>query len=336
VKNRILICIGLLFSILVISCEEKRSNEKEPIKIPIIFDTDANNELDDQHALAYLLFNSKTFDVKGITTNATYNGGNIDEHNQEAERVMKLSKAENKTFLLKGANANFIAIEDSLHLAKYDGYKAINFMITEAHKATKSDKLVLLAVGKLTNVALAVKKDPSIINKVRLVWLGSNYPEQGEYNLDNDIPAMNYLLSTSIIFEMVTVRYNKSTGTDAVKIYKNEVLKMKGLGPHIETPIIGRHGKKHSNFGDYAISLFKHTHYYGDPPARSLFDMAAVAIVKNPDWAIKTEIPSPIMVENKWVDQPDNTRKIFLWENFDKEKIMTDFYNSLKNYELLE
>ena len=29
--------------------------------IPVIFDTDANNELDDQHALAYLLLNDSTF-----------------------------------------------------------------------------------------------------------------------------------------------------------------------------------------------------------------------------------------------------------------------------------
>ena len=36
-------------------------------KIPVIFDTDANNELDDQHALAYLLFNADVFDIKGIT-----------------------------------------------------------------------------------------------------------------------------------------------------------------------------------------------------------------------------------------------------------------------------
>src|SRR4029453_2741022 len=36
-----------------------------------LVDTDANNELDDQHALAYLLFNGRSFDVEGITVNAT-------------------------------------------------------------------------------------------------------------------------------------------------------------------------------------------------------------------------------------------------------------------------
>ncbi|MEZ4826809.1 MAG: hypothetical protein R3C61_11045 [Bacteroidia bacterium] len=38
---------------------------KEKAKIPVIFDTDANNELDDQHALAYLLSNADVFNILG-------------------------------------------------------------------------------------------------------------------------------------------------------------------------------------------------------------------------------------------------------------------------------
>ena len=59
-------------------------------RIPVIVDTDANNELDDQHALAYVLLNGDTFDVKGVTVNATRGGGDIREHYEEARRVMAL------------------------------------------------------------------------------------------------------------------------------------------------------------------------------------------------------------------------------------------------------
>ena len=72
---------------------------------------------------------------------------------------------------------------------------------------------------------------------------------------------------------------------------------MPGLGPKAKTPIIGRHGEKFDNFGDYSVNLFTHIDYYGDPPVRSLFDMAAVAIVKNPAWAKATEIPCPTMID---------------------------------------
>ena len=53
-------------------------------RIPVIIDSDANNELDDQHAIAYLLFNGDIFDVKGITVNRTDNGGDVRTHHEEA------------------------------------------------------------------------------------------------------------------------------------------------------------------------------------------------------------------------------------------------------------
>lgn len=311
------------FAMLFCSC-----NSSE--KIPVIFDTDANNELDDQHALAYLLFNADVFDIKGVTVNTTYNGGNIEEQYAEAERVMQLCDWENKTPLLKGANGNFNQIKSTLNNPDYDGNKAVDFIIKQAKNYTK-EKLVVIAVGKLTNVALAVKKEPSIIKNIRLVWLGSNYPDPGEYNLDNDIPSMNYLLETDIDFEMVMVRYGKDSGTDAIRVSKDEALKnMPGLGPQITKPVTGRHGGEFNNFGDYSVNLFEHIEYHGDPPSRALFDMAAVAIVKNPEWAQTTKIPAPTMLDKKWVEQKDNFRKIIIWENFNQEKILADFYSSFK------
>jgi len=298
-------------------------------KIDVIFDTDANNELDDQQAMAYLFFNNSIFNTKAVTVNATYNGGNIDDQYAEAERIMQLCKVATKIPLLKGANKSFLEIKNELSNEQFDGYKAVNFIISEAEKHNKT-KLVVIAVGKLTNIALALKKAPSICNNIRVVWLGGNFPDPGEYNLENDIPSMNYILETTVDFEMVTVRYGKTTGTDAVSVTKEEVLKhMKGVGPKITNPIIGRHGGEFYRFGDYAIDLFEHVEYYGNPPSRALFDMAAVAIVKNPSWAKSTILNGQIMVDKKWVSKSNNSRKIVLWENFDKVKIINDFYNSM-------
>ena len=71
-----LIC---LFVVCSFSCFISCSSDKYT-KIQVIFDTDANNELDDQHALAYLLFNKQSFDVLGVTINSTYNGGEVQSH----------------------------------------------------------------------------------------------------------------------------------------------------------------------------------------------------------------------------------------------------------------
>ena len=311
--------ILLTIAVVTLSC----SSPVQQSRIPVIFDTDANNEVDDQHALAYLILNQETFDIKAITVNATYNGGDIEKQYAEAARVVQLTSPEYQIPLLKGANGSF---ESASGIS--DGEDAIARIISEA-KAVGSQKLVVLAVGKLTNVALALKHDPSITDNIKVVWLGSNYPDPGEYNLENDIPSMNYVLDSDVEFEMVMVRYGKDSGTDAVRVTKEEInAMMPGLGPKSETEVIGRHGGEFRTFGDYSVNLFDHIDYYGDPPSRALFDMAAVAIVKNPGWAEATEIPAPIMVEKEWVERPDNSRKIIIWENFDSEAIMKDFYAS--------
>ena len=102
--------------------------------LPLIIDTDANNEIDDQHALAYVLLNQKVFDVKGITVNATYNGGDIDQHLAEALRVVKLCGAEDKIKVLKGADQNFEKIRSYVKTPVFDGYEAVNFIISEANQ----------------------------------------------------------------------------------------------------------------------------------------------------------------------------------------------------------
>jgi purine nucleosidase len=317
--NYMLLLIGVS---LLFSCNANAA------KTRVILDTDANNELDDQHAIAYMLFNGNDFAVEGITVNRTRNGGAVEQHYKEAERVVKLCKLDQKIPIYTGANGNFNKIKDHVTEADFDGADAVDFIIQRA-KAKSRRRLVLLPVGKLTNIALALHKDPSIASKVRIVWLGSNYPNPGEYNQDNDVPSMNYILNTEVDFEIALVRYGKPSGTDAVRASMVEIKqRMPGLGPRIAQPVKGRHGNEFSCFGEYSIDLFKNM----KDESRALFDMAAVAIVKNPAWARASKIPSPQYVKGKWVERPGNPHKITLWQDFDKEKIMKDFYHSMEHY----
>ncbi|MCK5067556.1 MAG: nucleoside hydrolase [Bacteroidales bacterium] len=320
----------LIILALMAGCTSASETGNSDTGIPVIFDTDANNELDDQHALAYLLLNEEAFDVLGITVNATHSGGEIDEHVKEAQRVVDLVGWKEKVTVLKGANGNFPEIRKQLDQQEFDGSEAVDFIIEEAIKKRK-EPLVLLPVGKLTNVALALEKEPAIAKRIRIVWLGANYPDPGEYNLNNDTAAMNYILKTGAPFEMVTVRYGLPSGTYAVKAKrKNIYIRMPGLGPVVEEPVTGRHGDQFTCFGDYSVNLFRHIEHLEDGCFRSLFDMAAVAIVKDPAWAETTEIPCPIYIDNAWVEQPENSRKITIWENFNTEAIMADFYKTLE------
>lgn len=304
-------------------------------RIRVLLDTDANNELDDQHAIAYMLFNGQVFDVEGITVNRTRGGGDIDEQFAEAERVVKLTGLDGQVPLHKGASGSFDEIAPTMDQADFDGAAAVRFIIERAHAADPRP-LVLLPVGKLTNIALALRKDPSIAGKVRVVWLGSNYPERGEYNKENDPGSLTYVLDqTGVPFEIVTVRYGKPSGTDAVRASLAEIkARMPGKGPKVSPPVTGREGGSHISFGDYSVALFERIDLHGDPPSRALYDMAAVAIVKNPAWATARRIPAPKLEAKGWVDRPDHPRQVVVWENFDSAAIMADFYASMERYQL--
>lgn len=329
-----LICISVL---IFTGCSQQNDTESnkqtttsESELIPIIIDTDANNELDDQHAMAYLFFNDDLFNTIGVTVNATYSGGPIDQQVAEAERVMKLTDVMGHIPLLPGANGDFEEIRPNLNQPEYDGHAAVEFIIEEARKP-RGQKLILLPVGKLTNIALALEKAPDIKENVRIVWLGSNYPEPGEYNQENDIPSLNYILNQNVPFEIVMVRYGEPTGSDAVRATPAEIEEnMPGAGPEVD-PVTGRHGGEFTNFGDYSVNLFSEIELHGDPPSRALFDMVAVAILKNPNWGEATEIPAPIVDGEDWEERPNNDRTITIWENFDKEAILEDFYSTMQN-----
>ena len=319
--------IFLVMAILGTACQSpQKTKETQPPKLKILIDTDANNELDDQHALAYAFLNSEVFDVVGVTVNNTRGGNGIQGQYDEALRIIQLFNLDNKMPLLKGADKSYDEILPFLNEPHYDGKPAVDFIIQEAMKM-QGEKLVLLPVGKLTNIALAIKKEPKIVDKVRVVWLGANYPDPGEYNLDNDTTSVNPVIESGVPFEMVTVRYGMPTGTAAVTVTREEVQQnLAGKGPKSNSEITGRHGGTFTCFGDYAVNLFEHIELYGNPPSRSLFDMAAVAVVKNPLWAEQKEIPAPRLQGIDWVEQPENPIKIIVWENFNRDAIVNDFF----------
>lgn len=316
------------FSFLLLSCATNQ--EKDLSKIKILIDTDANNELDDQHALAYAFLNDDIFDVVGVTVNNTRNGYGIQGQYDEAERIIQLFDLEEAVPLFMGADKSYAEIAPTISEPNFDGHSAVDFIIREAMKV-EDEKLVLVPIGKLTNVALAILKEPQIIDKISVIWLGGNYPEPGEYNLENDTTSVNPVIQSGVDFEMVTVRYGKSSGTAAVAVTKEEIEQnMKGKGPVSCNTITGRHGGEFNRFGDYSANLFDEAEMYGNPPSRSLFDMVVLAVLKNENWGEKVEIPAPRLAGNSWIDQPENNHKIVYWQNFNSDAITNDLFQLME------
>jgi len=113
ISSKVLISISLVLLIVVLGCQRQDpatdltayntnlAADDGGHRIRLILDTDANSELDDQHAIAYMLFNGDVFDVEGITVNRTRRGGGIDKHIAEAERIVRLCGMQNSLKVLQ-------------------------------------------------------------------------------------------------------------------------------------------------------------------------------------------------------------------------------------------
>jgi purine nucleosidase len=291
-------------------------------KIPVILDTDANNELDDQHAIAYLIFNDDLFDIRGITTNRTWNGGPVEEHTKEARRIVHLCDAEDRISVISGANGDYMTLKDSLDNPDYDGKQAVDFIVEQARQVPEGKKLLLIPVGKLTNIALALKKDPSIVGKVKVVWLGSNWPGPGEYNMDNDTSAVNPVIESGVELWVCTV----AGGTMEVKTTRTAITDhLKGKGKLVD-PVEGRHGGSFDRLGDYLVNLWENV----GQEERSLFDMAAVATVKNPQWAEDTVVYGSALMNGEWTAMNTREDSVVFFRNYDVAGVMGDFWTTMQ------
>lgn len=131
------------------------------------------NEIDDQFALTYLIKSLDVFDLQAITIAPFSKSGyantmTIEEGTEKSyETTLKildlLNKPEFKSLVYKGATKYFKDSEDD--------NDAVNKII---EIAKKNEKPSILAIGAITNVALAIKKAPEIICKIKVVWLGGN------------------------------------------------------------------------------------------------------------------------------------------------------------------
>jgi hypothetical protein len=130
---------------------------------------------------------------------------------------------------------------------------------------------------------------------------------------------------------MVTVRYGKPSGTDAIRVTRADVAsRFAGRGPRVQPAVQGRDGGAFTTFGDYSVDLFARITLDGNPPSRALYDLAALAILKNPRWATARTHPAPALVGSRWEERPTNPRRITVWEHFGRDAIVGDLQATLE------
>ena len=139
-------------------------------KVNVILDTDTYNECDDQFAVAYLLKSQDKFNIEAITVAPYHHDNNIsieegiDKSYDEIIKICNWLHFDWTNKLFKGST-------DYLENDYNEENGAVNKIIEIVNKNAKT---YILAIGAITNVALAIKKEPKIINKIEVIWLGGH------------------------------------------------------------------------------------------------------------------------------------------------------------------
>jgi inosine-uridine nucleoside N-ribohydrolase len=172
--------------------------------IPIIFDTDIGDDIDDALALA-LVLQSPELDVRAVTTV-------VDDTETRTRLALKQLKLYNRGRVPLGTGASeplldprrlerarqfeVLTDQDELPAA---ARKPAAQLIVETLRAS-AEKITLVPVGPLTNIALALKLDPGIRQKIdRIVLMGGAFfPARREYNIYRDRIAAEIVFRSGI------------------------------------------------------------------------------------------------------------------------------------------
>ena len=91
-----------------------------------------------------------------------------------------------------------------------NGYKEENDAVNKIIEiALKNDKTHILAIGAITNIALAIEKEPKIIDKIEVIWLGGHsllQDNNDEFNFKQDIEADRILFNSKVNLTIIPCR----------------------------------------------------------------------------------------------------------------------------------
>lgn len=273
----------------------------------VILDTDTYNECDDQFALAYMLKNQDIFNIEAITIapyinkQCTIPEGQENSYN-EVLKICKWLNFDTKNKVFKGS-MDFMV----------NGYEEENEAVNKIIEiALKNDKTYIMAIGAITNVALAVKKEPSIIDKIEIVWLGGHSFLE-EHNIETNFKDR----------AAVKTVFNSQA--------KLTVIPVKNVASNLLTSIyeLEHFLKGKSELCDYLCQRFYNDEYHGIKERRVIWDISAVAYLINKDWFELKEVSCPNIREDSSYEITENNHKITMVNYLDVNEIYSDLFKKL-------
>jgi inosine-uridine nucleoside N-ribohydrolase len=164
-------------------------------KTPVILSTDIGNEIDDQWVIAYMMTNPR-FEVLGLVS---AHAPSLPDPSAYRTYLLLKDEIENRLGMrvhppiLQGGD---VALSDK---RTPQGNDAVRFLIEQSRSFDSTNRLTIVAIGAVTDVASAILLDPSITNRIRVVAMAfRSQTDAQEYNVLNDVPAWQVLLDSGV------------------------------------------------------------------------------------------------------------------------------------------
>ena len=287
-------------------------------KLRVIIDTDAACEADDPFAIAQALMSPKLM-VKGILAEHFAAEGPVQCSYDEVCTILDaMDMKEVPVFM--GEPGAMVAgyFENSVSVESVS--PAAEFLIKEALREDTAP-LFVLCQGAITNVAVAIKKCPEILNRMTIVWIGTHGLAEipwREFNSGNDVAAANYVLGHAKNLWLIPSNVY-TTITVGLAELQQKVLPCGKIGRH----------------------LFENMVTYNNSPAAgwtkgeswSLGDSPAVGVALNPDCGHYIEHEAPFVNEDTSCSFGKENPKIRIYTDIDSRYLLEDFFAKLQlNY----
>lgn len=285
-------------------------------KSNVILDTDISNEVDDQFALAYLIKSLDNINLQAITIAPFASSGYC--------KTESLAEGTDISFATAGKILDMLnasAYKDIM----YKGATSYFFESKELNPATskiielakENEHTTIVAIGAITNVALAIYHAPEIVNKVDIIWLGGNSflsSKNNEFNFRQDVEAVRTVFNSGV--KLIVIPCRNVASNLSTTIYE------------LEHYLLGQ-----GEIGKYLCEIFKNCKKaYRQAPndiigeSKTLWDLSAIAYFLNKDWFKAQEISCPEILDDTSYKYTTDKHKITFVNDLNRHEIYKDFF----------
>jgi len=293
----------------LILCFQVYGSAQSQEKVSIILDADTGNEVDDYYALARA-FAEPSWHITAL--NATqwqasqWAIPNSMENSHRLNLVLLYEMGLDIRTRRGGVDRMFDWGDKAQHSAA--AYEIIN----QARALPEGDKLTVIALGALTNVASAIIIDPLIASKIKLYWLGTTYDfdngilKRQDFNCMMDQQALEVVLMSD---------------TELHVMPSNVAVQMKFFYKETEEKL-----PKQNKVSRLLLERW-FDHQDVGRKERILWDLALIQAIIYPDWAGKTTITT---------SKDNGERVIHYYSSIDAEKMKEEFFRAMNTYKYPE